>query len=247
MKRLAATLRCDALLQFRAGFYYVGAFVAVAYVGLLQLLPQDERINLPLLIPVVLLFNVMTTTFYFVSALVLLEKSEGVLSALVVTPLRAGEYLASKVATLTFLALAENGFVLLLFYGLGFDPLRMLVGSVLLCALFTLAGFAAITRYESINEFLLPSIVIVTLLSLPVLEHLGLIPSPANLLFYLHPVQPALSLMSSAFESGGSGGSLAGVGATAEAIYGAVAGSLWLAVAVLVAKRAHRNFVVRTA
>ena len=237
MKRLVATLRCDALLQFRAGFYYVGGFVALFYLGLLQLLPEDERINLPLLIPVALLFNVIITTFYFVSALVLLEKAEGTPSALVVTPLRAGEYLTSKIATLTLLAMGENAIVLLLFYGLGFEPVPLVAGVVLLCSLFTLVGFAIITRYESINEFLMPSIVVVTVLTLPVLEHFGAVAAPFDRLFYAHPVQPSLVLMRSAFGQPGLG----------QLLYGFVGGIGWLALAYVAARRAYHSFVVTTA
>ncbi len=231
MNRWLSTVRTDALVQFRSGFYFVGAAVAFFVVGLLRLIPEEWPLNLRLLIPAALMLNVMTTTFYFVSGLVLLEKSEGMLAALVVTPLRVGEYLGAKIATLAFLAMAENAIVLVLFYGFDFDFVWLLIGMTSLCAFYTLIGFAAVSRYESINNFLMPSAAIVTVLMLPLLEHFGIV----GRLMYAHPVQPYLVLIRSAFS----------VATTPELVYGIGAGAAWLALAYMTAKRAFAGLVVR--
>lgn len=107
MRRFAHSVRKDTMLQFRCGFYFVGGFVALFYVGLLRQIPDEWLVNLPL-VPAALALNVLMTTFYFVAALVLLEKSEGTLPALAASPLRVSEYLGAKVASLTLLAMAEN-------------------------------------------------------------------------------------------------------------------------------------------
>ncbi|MCH7825829.1 MAG: hypothetical protein IH849_13595 [Acidobacteria bacterium] len=108
MRRFAHSVRKDTMLQFRCGFYFVGGFVALFYVRLLRQIPDEWLVNLPLLVPAALALNVLMTTFYFVAALVLLEKSEGTLPALAASPLRVSEYLGAKVASLTLLAMAEN-------------------------------------------------------------------------------------------------------------------------------------------
>ena len=87
MRRLAAALACDARLQYRNGFYAAAAFVAVALVLLLRWVPQGY---LGWLMPALVLTNMQVNTFYFVGGLVLLEKGEGSLEALVVTPAAAG-------------------------------------------------------------------------------------------------------------------------------------------------------------
>ena len=225
MRRLASTIRNDAVLQFRAGFYFVGAAVAFFYVGLLRLIPDDWPLNLGLLIPAALTINVMVTTFYFVAGLVLFEKSEQTLPAIAVTPLRVGEYLGSKVASLTVLALAENAIIL-------FEPALLISGLVLLCAIYTLAGLVTISRYESINSFLIPSVFVVTALLLPLLMHFGAVDW---IIMYLHPVQPALSLISAAFLPVG----------RAEIIYGFVGGLAWLGIAYVLARRALDTMAVR--
>lgn len=232
MRRLASTIRNDAVLQFRAGFYFVGAAVALFYVGLLRLIPDDWPVNLGLLIPAALTINVMVTTYYFVAGLVLFEKSEQTLPAIAVTPLRVGEYLGSKVASLTVLALAENAIILLLVFGVGFEPALLISGLVLLCAIYTLAGLVTISRYESINSFLIPSVFVITALLLPLLTHFGAVES---MIMYLHPVQPALSLISAAFLPAG----------RAEIIYGFVGSLVWLGIAYVLARRAFDTMAVR--
>jgi hypothetical protein len=54
---------------------------------------------------------------------ILLEKGEGTLEAQVFTLLRTWEYLASKISTLTLLALVEN--IVILLVGFRFDVLLM--------------------------------------------------------------------------------------------------------------------------
>ena len=98
MTRLAATLGTDMQVQFRNGFYLATAFVVACSIVLLRWLPAEVA---ALLLPVVAPENIVVNTFYFVSALLLLERGEGTLAAQNVTPLRADEYLASKVLTLS--------------------------------------------------------------------------------------------------------------------------------------------------
>lgn len=114
MSRFHAALRTDLRLQLRQGFYLAGAFVAAIWIAILSQLPAD---GVRVALPAFLFLNGLTTTFFFVAGLVLFEKREGVLAALVVTPLRDGEYLASKVATLSLLAAVEGITIVLLGWG----------------------------------------------------------------------------------------------------------------------------------
>ena len=166
MKRLLATIRCDLRLQQRNGFYYASAFVVAVYaLGLSQLHATGARLNLAALLPAVVLNNLMITSFYFIAALVLLEKTEGTLTAQVVSPLHAGEYIAAKVITLTALALAYNLAVVVLVVGSQFsgesrrtEGLPLIAGIGAMAALMVMVGFVAVARYDSVNEFLLPSL-----------------------------------------------------------------------------------------
>jgi fluoroquinolone transport system permease protein len=233
MRRFVGSLVKDAVLQFRGGFYYVGALVAVIYVVLLSRVPADWPLDLPLILPAVLVINLMVTTFYFVAGMVLLERDEGTLEALATSPLRVGEYLAAKTVSLAFLAIAENVAVLLAFYGTGFEPVSLMTGLLMMCAFYTLIGVITISYYDSINSFLIPSgFAIMVLVAPPVVLHFS---RDAHWWVYLHPVQPYLSLVKAAFSP-----------ATAvQLVYGVLAGCLWLALAYIGARRAYLRMALR--
>jgi fluoroquinolone transport system permease protein len=152
-------------------------------------LPNDVA---ALLLPVVLLENILINTFYFVSALLLLERGEGTLAAQSVTPLRGDEYLASKVMTLTALSLVESLLIATAVAGLDGRLLMMSIGIALAATLFCLSGVALIVHYESINEFIMPSVLYTAVLSLPILGYFGV---GAREWYLLHPIQGSLELM----------------------------------------------------
>jgi fluoroquinolone transport system permease protein len=231
MDRLLSTIRCDIRLQHRNGFYYATAAVVAFYaLGLSQLHAAGARLNLDWLLPAIVLNNLLITTFYFIGALVLLEKAEGTLAAQVVSPLRAGEYLAAKVITLAALALAYNLAVVALIVGVGFGVLALIAGTGAAAALLVMAGFVAVARYDSINEYLLPSLPYATALLLPIAYVLGW-DSP---LLYLHPLQAPLVLMRAAFTPV----------AAWQLAYGMLASAMWLCAGAWLCRRMFQRFVV---
>ncbi len=194
--RLASTLKEDIRLQFRNGFYYATLFVVAIWVVLFINLPG---LDLREIWPVLLFTNLIITTFYFIGGLVLLEKAEGTLVAQIVTPLRSWEYLASKVLTLSILAFLENVVLTLFVFGVNFRILPLIAGIALAGAMYTLLGFLIVARYDSINEYLLPSMLYVLLFSLPVSPYFGVDISWLTWLLYLHPLQAPLLLIQFAF------------------------------------------------
>jgi fluoroquinolone transport system permease protein len=231
MKRLLATIRCDLRMQQRNGFYYASAFVAAVYaLGLGQLHASGARLNLAWLLPAVVLNNLMITSFYFIGALVLLEKTEGTLTAQVVSPLRQGEYIAAKVITLTALALVYNLIVIALVVGSQFGALALIGGIGIAAALMVMAGFVAVARYESVNEFLLPSLPYAAGLMLPLAYMFGW-DSP---LLYLHPLQGPMLLLRAAFAPA----------AAWQIAYAALASALWLGIGAWLCRRSFQRFVI---
>jgi fluoroquinolone transport system permease protein len=189
MTRLAATLRTDVRVQARNGFYAATAVVVVFSILILRWLPAETA---ALLLPVVLLENALVNTFYFVSALLLLERGEGTFAAQSVTPLRTGEYLGSKVLTLTILSLVESLLIAAAVGGVDRRLVAIAFGISLAAPLFCLAGVALVVRYQAINEFLMPSVLYTALLTLPVLGTFGV----GTREWYLaHPIQGPLELM----------------------------------------------------
>ena len=197
LSRLVSTFLGDIRIQFRNGFYYAVLFVISLWVILFWRLPG---LDLGEIWPVLLFTNLIITTFYFMGGLLLLEKGEGTLAAQVVTPLRSWEYLASKILTLGLLAVFENLLLTVFIFGTSFKALHLVLGLALASVMYTLLGFLVVARYDSINEYLLPSMLYIMLLSLPVAPYFGLKLSWLLWLLYLHPLQAPLVLIQAAFQ-----------------------------------------------
>lgn len=231
MSRLLATMRCDVRLQLRNGFYLaVGFLLAVFAIVIGQLPDFDWK---PIVAPLIL-GNLSLATFMFMAGLVLLEKDEGTLEAQVVSPLRSGEYLASKTATLTGLSLVENVVIVVLVCGLGVRFVPLAVGIILASAIYCLTGFIVVARYDSINEYLLPSMLYVTLFSLPILDYAGLWETK---FMYLHPLQAPLVILS---------GTVAPLAAW-QWLYGIGYSALWIGLTYAWGRRTFQRFVVARA
>jgi fluoroquinolone transport system permease protein len=229
-KRLFATMLCDVQLQFRNGFYYATAFVVAFWVAAFS----QFKLDLGQVLPGLLLGNLTVSTFYFIGGLVLLEKSEGTLEAQVVTPLHSWEYIASKVVTLAVLSLVENVIIAVVIAGWRFNLVALAAGIALAAALFSLAGLVVIVRYDSVNEYLMPSVFYVVVLMLPLLDYFHVWPSN---LFYLHPMQAPLVIMQAAFQP------VVGW----QLFYGGLYSLLWMGLGWAVGQRAFARFIVTQA
>ena len=233
MTRLLTAVRLDVRLQVRYGLYAVTALVVAVWAIVLWLVADAVRPHAALLVPVFVVGNLLMTTFYFVAALVLFEKGEGSLSAIATTPLRDSEYLLSKVLSLAALALVESLVIVAWLSGTTVRWNLLISSSALLAAIYTMLGFIAIVRYDSINEFLIPSMGYVFAFVAPLAGHFGFVDS---MFFLPHPVEMALLLMRGAYASE-PGWKIA------VALFGLVA---WFAATFVWARRRFDRFVVRT-
>lgn len=172
MKRLQTAVRWDMRLQFRNGFYYAAAFIAVIMTIVLWQLPQAE---LPTILPVFVLGNMTHRHVLLHGRAGAAGKGDGVLEGLILTPLRQSEYLVAKLVSLTLLTLVENVGIVTAVYGLNYNLLLLVLGVGLMASFNVLFGFIAVARYDSINSFLLPSILLTMTLTVPLLDYLRLL------------------------------------------------------------------------
>ncbi|WP_193310400.1 ABC transporter permease [Halorubrum halophilum] len=219
----------DARLQYRYGFYAVYAVVTVLFALGLSQLPEAVQTST---LVMVLFTDPGLLGFYFVGALVLFEKNEGVLHALVTSPLSARDYLVSKALSLTFIALVGATVVAVAVHGLSFDPLWFFLGLGFTGLLFAFVGFVAVARFDSLNAYFLTAIVYMVPVSLPLLDHFGIVEHPV---FYLFPTQASLVLIGGAF----------GSTPTWELAYGVGYLALSTGVAYVAARRAFVTHIVR--
>ena len=230
MSRLSATLRLDAQLQARNNVYLIIAVAALALAFALRALFTPDQLHF--FMPLVALSGVTLTTFFLVGVLLLLERGEGTLEVVLVSPLRPAEYLASKLLTVTALALVESALIVGVAYGVGLSFPWLALAVLLRAGLVAAVGVAVGVRYRSITHFLLPAVALSVAFDLPVLWYLELWPSP---LFYLWPTLPSLLLAKAAFLPVG----------PLQLLYAGVYGALAVGAAVFWASRSLDRFVVR--
>lgn len=188
-----ATVRLDVWLQHRHGLYlFTTVSTLLVILAVRALIPRDA---LPTVIPILFFFYLGSTAFMFCAAQLLLERSEGTLDALAVTPLRSREYLLSKVVTLAGLAALESLTILVFTYGLDFHGLLLVLGVVGQAVLYTLISLVVVVRYDSVTYFLMTSPVLLTPLFVPALGVTGLWQTP---IYYLWPTYPPLVLLQGA-------------------------------------------------
>ncbi|MGM0652168.1 MAG: ABC transporter permease, partial [Bacillota bacterium] len=84
--RIVNALKADVSFQFKQGFYLVYILLTLIYMVILGVLPVEWKSTI---IPLVLFSDPSMVGFFFIGALVMLEKVQGVLQYVVVTPLRS--------------------------------------------------------------------------------------------------------------------------------------------------------------
>jgi fluoroquinolone transport system permease protein len=194
-------------------------------VGLLLLLPDVVRANPAALAPAFLLANLQVTAFYFAAALVLLEKGQGSLTALSVTPLRPREYLAARALALGALGVAEGAAIVALAFGPRLGWPWLVAGTLAAGVVYALLGFVAVAPYDGINRFLMPSVAWLAGLTLPLLGYYDLVPWAA---LAWHPLMPPLLLLAVAWDAA----------TNAQLVYGVLGTPVAVAGAGLLARRA---------
>jgi len=228
MSRLHTMVRHDLRLQRRYRFNHAAVFVALVWIACLWQLPDW---TLDLALPFVLFTDLAVIGFYFIAGLVLFEKGERTLYALVVTPLRFGEYLGSKLVTLTLMALVVSTLVVVARYGVGFNWLVFLLAVGLLSPLILLAGFIMVAPFSSISAFIIPSQLFLLPFALPLIQFLGLWDHP---LFYLFPTQGSLLLLRGAFAPIESW----------QVVYAVLYQGAWIGLLVLASRRSFERYMV---
>lgn len=185
--RLWSLIRCDMRLQLRHGYYAAYVFIGIFYVALLRALPLPIR---SVALPPVLLSEAAVVGFFFAGTLLHLERSAGTLDALGMTPVRPREYLLARALSLALLTGAV-GIVI----GAGAvriaAPLLLTAATVLIGTVFVFSGLAVAARFQGLERFVVWGGLGTAVFGLPVLPHLGLLPSP---LWALLPTHPALLL-----------------------------------------------------
>jgi len=164
LTRLFTSMKADVSFQFKHGFYVVYIFLALLY---LVLLSQFDRNVTQTMLPIIVYIDPSFLGMFFVGSMVMLEKEQGILSLLYITPLRIREYLISKIVSLTALAIVVGFVISLLSYRYPVNYLLLGVGLILTSVFYTLIGFILSTGAKSVNEYMVNMIPWILLLAFP--------------------------------------------------------------------------------
>lgn len=153
----------DARQQYRYGIYAAYAFVVGFYVLVLIL----GRGVLPAwAVGLVIYTDPAAVGFFFLGALMMLEKSEGVRHALATSPATALQYLVGKAVTLGATALAASLVVMLVHQAVP-NPVLLIATVALTSVTFLAVGVPIALRFRTVNGYLVGSSGFLTPLILP--------------------------------------------------------------------------------
>lgn len=191
--RLLHAVLADARFQLKQGFYLVYILITIMYLILLSFLPKDV---LSVTLPLVVFSDPSVLGLFFIGGIIMLEKVQGVLSVLVVTPLQTIEYVLSKVISLAFVS------VLAAFAITGFSHYEsvswvlVFLSTILTSGIFTLCGIMITAGCNTVNQYMIKTIPYMLLFVLPCFSLIGF---PYSWLFTIIPSVAALRLMLGAY------------------------------------------------
>jgi len=239
MSNLKNMLKWEFTLQYRYKIIHISILSVLLYFlstqAVSSLKGQTQVHSL------LLFFDPALIGIMFVGALVLFEKSENVLQALVITPMKTDDYLLSKIISLTLLSLITAILfmgLMVIFNNISFNLFYLFVGIILTSVMLILLGFILVSRVNSINGYLLWMIIAFLGLTFPpLLQLFGLFENP---LIYLWPTQASFIVFDGIFHA---------VALEAwEIAYGVVYQVFWIILLYFLAKKAfYKNIVLKGA
>lgn len=191
--RFLHALWADIRFQMKQGFYLVYVMLTIMYLIILSFLPKDV---LSITLPLVVFSDPSVLGLFFIGGIIMLEKVQGVLSVLVVSPLRTIEYLLSKVFSLALVS------VMAAFAITGFSNynsvnwLLLFLSTILTSGIFTLCGIIINAGCQTVNQYMIKTIPYMLLFVLPCFSLIGF---PYSWVFTIVPSVAALRLMLGAY------------------------------------------------
>ena len=196
MNGFAKLLRLELTLQ-RRSFILPATVVSTAVIcGLVLLLPT--RPPSPKVTAFFVFMDPATIGMSFVGAMVLMEKAQGTLDALAVTPVRPTAYVAAKAVALTLLTFGSGLVVAAAATRGDFDGPRLIVALGLCSAVAVLIGLACVAGASSMNHFVITLLWVSTALYLPLLAHFGIVSGHTATILAPIPSYAMLVLLTSA-------------------------------------------------
>lgn len=170
--------------------------------------------------------------FVFIGLAIILEKDQQVLSALFITPINHHFYLISRILTLSTISLICAFGMILTAKGTSFNALHFAVGAFSSCILFSFIGIYIVSYTTEVLHFMLRSIPLVVVMSLPVLNYFEV---TDLIIFKFFPVQGSLNLIVNSYKTSPN---------TSELIFGYISIAVWIPLLYLFVYRTFKSKLV---
>ena len=191
--RLLNAIKSDIRFQYKQGFYLIYLIITAMYLVILSLVPENV---LNIALPLIVFSDPSVLGLFFIGGIIMLEKGQGIIQVLVVSPLKTSEYIISKVISLSIIS-ALAGILLTIFGSNSYPDWILLTISIFLTSsIFTLCGIMINAGCNNVNQYIIKTIPYMLLLVLPCFSLLGF---KYSYLFYIFPSVSALKLMLGAF------------------------------------------------
>jgi fluoroquinolone transport system permease protein len=191
--RLLHAILADIRFQIKQGFYLVYVIITAMYLIIMSFLPDDI---LAVALPLVVFSDPSVLGLFFIGGIILMEKGQGVLMVLVVSPLRSWEYILSKVISLAIVAVLAAFAISYYSHYPTVNWWLLFLATILTSGIFTLLGIMINAGCNTVNQYMLKTIPYMLLFILPCFALLGF---PYSGFFTIFPSVAALKLMLGAY------------------------------------------------
>lgn len=190
--RILHSIKYDIMSQYKNGIYFVYGFISIIYILALQLIPNNFT-NRALIF---LIFSDPTFLgFFFVGAMVLLERNQGIPLALSITPLTLKEYIISKCISLSLISVIVSLIITFTVKGLEFNIILLISVVAVNSIIFTLIGLITGMYSKTLNHYFLIATLVGIVIAIPILNYFKI---TSFELFNIFPTYVAISLIEKA-------------------------------------------------
>lgn len=149
--RVLNAIKGDIKFQRKAGFYILYALITIIYIVVIGAI-TDEELKRKVAVSLIL-SDPAAMGLFFMGAIVLLEKNQHIPIALAVSPLKDGEYVLAKVVSISVISTIV-AVILALVSGIT-NILMVILGTILMCIIFSLLGLIIACKIKSLNQFII--------------------------------------------------------------------------------------------
>ena len=150
--RFLLTLINDIRYQFKYGFYFLYVFFSVIYVAILFLCPAEYR---KVVASIIVLTDPAMLGSFFIGAIWLLEKGEGLHSYWGISPLRPIEYILSKAISLAIISTISADLIVIFGLRINVNYFVLSISIFTSSMIFTMIGLLLASYARSVNQYML--------------------------------------------------------------------------------------------